>query len=319
MPRGLLRPAVRSFHKISRPKPAAKPRDRLLASRYPSARGALPSRLSRMPHALPVVPSSLCSTGSSPPRRPKPWKDSGDHVCVCAYRRAARLRPAGPRDRQGAPGPARRARRGRPRQPPAAGGDGRARPARPAIRNQSRPGSQSQRDGTLPAPRNPRLGQHRGRDRAGAAGPRQLPVRPVRRPSHQRQVPGRRSRRHHRRLLRAVRGRSRLGRRRPAAHGREGQRRLAADRREDLDLQRSRGRRLHRLRPHHAGRARPRHHRVRRRRRRHRPDRRAPRHARPACHRPAHLRRRQSRPTGCAGRGRPRLQDRHAHAGCATA
>ena len=69
-------------------------------------------------------------------------------------------------------------------------------------------------------------------------------------------------------------------RRRLSLRADPGRGRLAAARREDLDLQRPRGRRLHGLRPHHRGRGRARGHRVRGGRRRRRPLRRAPRHGR---------------------------------------
>ena len=85
-------------------------------------------------------------------------------------------------------------------------------------------------------------------------------------------------------------------------------------RREDVDLQRPGGRRLHRLRPHHPGRPRAGRDRVRGARRRRGSRRRAPRPARPARHRPADLRRGARRAGRRARRGRRGLRRGHAHA-----
>ena len=119
------------------------------------------------------------------------------------------------------------------------------------------------RDAAVPAPRGAGRGQHRGRDRARAAGPRLLPDPPVRQRRHPRPLAARGGERRRRTGVRAVRARRRLGRRRAVARGPAGRRRLDPPRHQDLDLQRPRRRRLHRLRPHHARREGARRHRVR--------------------------------------------------------
>ena len=82
---------------------------------------------------------------------------------------------------------------------------------------------------------------------------------------------------------------------------RDGRGRLAADRREVLDLQRPRGRLLHRLRPYDPGRRSPRRHRLPGPRRPPGADRHSPGHALPAPHRHPRLRRRAGRPpTTCS-------------------
>ena len=182
--------------------------------------------------------------------------------------------------------------------------------ARAVRRERRRAAPRRGRDAAVPAPRDARHGQHRGRDRARPAGARQ-PTRsssPATTPTRDRWLPG---------VasgdvvagVRAVRARRRLGRRRARPRGATGRRRLDAARHEDLDLQRPRRRRLLRLRPHHARRAgaraspafavagdSP------------GPDRRAPRHGRPARARHAPLRRRPGRARRRARRGRPGLR-----------
>ena len=92
-----------------------------------------------------------------------------------------------------------------------------------------------------------------------------------------------------------------------------GRRRLAAARREDLDLQRPRRRRLLGVRAHHRRRGRPRGHRVRGGRRRRGAVGRAPRHGGAARDRPAGLRRGPGRSRRRARRGRQRVRGGDAH------
>ena len=115
--------------------------------------------------------------------------------------------------------------------------------------------------------------------------------------------------------VRAHRARGRLGCRRARAAGRAGWRRVAADRTEDLDLQRPRGRRLHRLRPDHTRCGRPGRERVRGACRPPGPTRRAPGHDQPAPDRQPDLRRRPGGPDRAPRRAGPRLPGRDEHAG----
>ena len=167
--------------------------------------------------------------------------------------------------------------------------------------------------GPVPAAGGAGHAEHRGGDRAGPAGPRLLSRPAVRAGGGRAALATRGGRRGRGGGVRTDRTRGRIRRRRAGAAGRTRRSGVAADRREDLDLQRARGRLLHRLRADHAQRGRARGERVRGARRPARPGRRAPRHDQPAPDRTAGLRRGAGAGGRAPRRAGPRLPGRDAH------
>ncbi len=210
------------------------------------------------------------------------------------------------RPRRPTAAPARGEGRAGPRQPCSGRRTGRPRPAVPPVHvRRARP---------VPDARVPRPCLHGGRDRPRPPGPRRPPRAHPRHRGPARPLAPPRERRHRGRRLRPQRARRGLGRggavpacgTGPPAGRRT--LRLAAHRGEVLDLQRPRGRLLHRVRPHHPRRRRPRRHRLPRARRPSRPHRQRARHALAAPRRRPLLRRRarhRGRRPGRTGRGLP--------------